>query len=122
MARDKNYAEALDYLAKARELNILDIETVTDLGNLHMELNKFDLAYKLYREALNLKPRYYRAMDDLGVLFSKEARFDSALFYFNKALEINPSYSPSYRNRASLYIDTKQCSSHCISQRMKDRP
>jgi protein O-mannosyl-transferase len=108
LARDKNYAEALDYLAKARELNILDIETVTDLGNLHMELNKFDLAYKLYREALNLKPRYYRAMDDLGVLFSKEARFDSALFYFNKALEINPSYSPSYRNRASLYIDTKQ--------------
>ena len=105
---EKQYAKAIEYYAKAIQLNKADYESFNNRANVYMELGKLDSAYIDYKNVLAIKPVYIVTYDNLGAMFARKNMFDSALYYLNKAIQLNPDYKPPYNNRAVCYINMQR--------------
>ena len=105
---EKQYAKAIEYYAKATQLNKADYESFNNRANVYMQLGKLDSAYIDYKNALAVKPGYNVIYDNLGAMFARKNMFDSALYYLTKAIQIDPDYKPPYNNRAVCYINMQR--------------
>jgi tetratricopeptide (TPR) repeat protein len=52
------FDEAFEQIARARELDPLSLVVITEAGNVHFMARRFDVAIRLYREALDLDPTF----------------------------------------------------------------
>lgn len=61
-------------------------------------------AAQLYREALRLDPRYYKALNNFGILLEHQRDFDAADRYYREALKLAPDEIAPRLNLANVAL------------------
>ena len=60
----------------------------------------YPLAIELYTKAINLKPKYFKALFNRGFAYDKIGEYDRAINDYTKAIEVEPNNAYAYYNRA----------------------
>ena len=68
-ASTKRFELALNKLEKAKAINPNFADTYNNLGNVHKELNKIELAKKNYNLAIKKNSKHINAIDNLGIIY-----------------------------------------------------
>ncbi len=95
-AANPDEVKALEALA-ARQPT--DASVRVELGNLHMDAERWDEAVRWYREALALDPNRPDVETDLGACLVSSGSPEQALAEFDKALQAKPDYKNALYNK-----------------------
>ena len=95
-AANPDEVKALESLA-ARQPN--DVSVRVELGNLHMDAQRWDEAIRWYREALALDPSRPDVATDLGACLVSAGSPAEALAEFEKVLRATPDYRNALYNK-----------------------
>jgi tetratricopeptide (TPR) repeat protein len=103
-AENKMLEKALEYINKAININDKDAEAYVQLGDYNAEKDAVNLSAALaqYSKALQLNPKYTRALLREGQLYVRVRNWEEGLKYFNQAIEVDPTFAPAYREKAEL--------------------
>jgi tetratricopeptide (TPR) repeat protein len=74
-----------------------------NLGTIHYNLRKYELAESLYRRATIADPEYALAFFDLGNVLDEMQRLDDATQAYQKAVALVPHYADAHYNLALAY-------------------
>lgn len=74
-----------------------------NLGTIHYNLRKYELAESLYRRATIADPEYALAFFDLGNVLDEMQRLDAATEAYQKAVALVPHYADAHYNLALAY-------------------
>jgi Tfp pilus assembly protein PilF len=107
--------EAKAAYEKARELKQPFSEAATNLGNLFMDLKRYDEAIALYDQALNdvLYGAPFIAHGNMGWAYYKKGDSKNALEHLKASVTINPKYCLGYSQLGQLYGDQGQEEESC---------
>ncbi|QFY44713.1 tetratricopeptide repeat protein [Candidatus Methylospira mobilis] len=83
-------------------------EAHNSLGNLFMELMRYEEAEACFRQALALKPGYFKACYNLGNLHYISKRYDEAAACYSRTLALNPDLTEAHYNLGALFQELKQ--------------
>ncbi len=117
-----DYSKCLEYLLKAKNLNVNDSIQHQNIYNstfaeLFFELGAFDLSidyYKRYTKIEQDEFNRYLAFNRIGVMYLKLNKINKALFYFNeqlkeaKKLKRNLHFYAALNNIAIVHISNKE--------------
>ncbi len=81
-----------------------DIDTLLDLGDLLVEMNRFVEAGEKYRRILELEPDHPDAHFALGELADRLERYDEATVQFDVVLRLDPNHPDARRRLAGLLL------------------
>jgi tetratricopeptide (TPR) repeat protein len=70
------------------------------LGNALMAEGKVDEAIAQYKQAIQFKPDYVRALNNLGVALSSQGRLAEAIPHFQRVVQLRPQYANARFNLA----------------------
>ncbi|WP_423147553.1 hypothetical protein [Rubrolithibacter danxiaensis] len=98
-----DYAQAIQYLDKAKEKNAKDAEIFLALGDAYRGQMKNSEAFSAYRTAFDLDKSLLRAKVELGVINKMAKAFPESVKEFNDVIALNPNYGPAYRELAETY-------------------
>ncbi len=71
-------------------------------------MHKLDLSLKHFKDAVDVYPEYYEALNQLGSLYYTIYHDPvSAISYLKRAIEVKPDYKPPYHNIAYIYKTTE---------------
>ena len=94
-------------LARARQLEPLDVELYSNSGILHAywseiadDVGHLDTAVAFYGQAFRLAPTLARLRVDLGHIYHSQGRYGDALTQYDVALEIDPQSADAYYGAA----------------------
>ncbi|MBL8935711.1 MAG: social motility TPR repeat lipoprotein Tgl [Archangium sp.] len=107
--------EAKAAYEKARTLKQPFSEATTNLGNLYMDLKRYDDAIALYGEALNdvLYGAPFIAQGNMGWAYFKKGDSKNAVEHLKAAVTINPKYCLGYSQLGQLYDSEGQNDEAC---------
>lgn len=97
----KNYAQALAYLTKAKELNPKDTKIRNNLGMAYYFRDQHELAEKELKEAISLDEKNSDARVNLGSIYMEKNRLKDARIQFEAALT-DLTFPNQYRNYYNL--------------------
>jgi type IV pilus assembly protein PilF len=111
----KKLDDAMVALKKAIELKPKFSEAKTNLGNLYMDLKRYDDAIGMYQEALGdiLYATPYIAESNLGWAKYKKGLTEEAITHIKTAVTVNPRFCLGYRNLGTIYDETNQTAEAC---------
>jgi len=92
LIQQRRFTEALEYLDLAVESGYGGQETLRKIGLIHMELEQFDQAIKIFNAMLDKDPTAYLIRLYLGIAYEEKGELDTASAEFAKI----PSDSSSY--------------------------
>jgi len=104
LSADRQYAEAVDPLKTALELEPGHIQAHIALGDCYLKMGDLGEARAEYLRALGLQDTYAPAHDGLGRLHEAEGDDDQAITEYKKALELNVAYPDAYASLGELYL------------------
>ena len=99
----KNYAQALGYLTKAKELNSKDTRIRNNLGMAYYFRDQHDLAEQELKAAISLDSKNSDAHLNLGSMYMEKNRLKDARIQFEYALS-DLTFPNQYRNFYNLGI------------------
>ncbi|HFE37171.1 MAG TPA: sulfotransferase family protein [Gammaproteobacteria bacterium] len=106
-----HYAQAADYLLKAKKINPASVVINHQLGNVYYHLRELDNAMACYLAALDADNRHPESNHNLGVVFRDQGKLQNAIVCFSAAIELNPHYVQAYHNLYAALNETKQIDS-----------
>jgi type IV pilus assembly protein PilF len=111
----KKVDDAQVALKRAIELNPKFSDAKTNLGNVYMDLKRYDEAIVLYQEALGdiLYRTPYIAQGNLGWAMYKKGKTEDAITNIKTAVTVNPKFCLGYRWLGTIYDDTTQTAEAC---------
>ncbi len=98
------YAESVELLNRALELDPYSSEAYRLLAAAHGRLNRPDQAEATYLRAIQLKPYDWRAYNSLGVFYYQQGRYREAVAQFRHAAQLNPLNARAYANAGGIYF------------------
>jgi len=100
----KNLEGAIGFITPAQAINDKNPELYIQLGDYYRERDGIDLSNALgqYNKALELDPKYTRALLRKGVLYVNVKNYNEGLRYYNEAIVQDPNFAPAYREKAEL--------------------
>ncbi len=75
----------------------------TAKGGICADLEKYDTAISLYRQAIAINPDFATAHLALGVVYRVKGMYDEAINEFKKVITIDPNYAIAYYNLGLAY-------------------
>lgn len=96
-------AEAAASYRRAIELDPDFADAHCNLGTLHFNQGRRDLAKACYERALQADPDHLEANFNLGSLLEEQGRREGALHHYKLALQANPCFPDAHLNLALLY-------------------
>jgi protein O-GlcNAc transferase len=84
------FEQALEAFTKAHELGV-DFITLSNLGDIHFDLQNYDQAIRYYGEAIKLNQNDFSVFFYLGVSLYNTSHYQDAYNVFVKCLELNPN-------------------------------
>ena len=94
--RPTEHAEAWDLIQKGFEMWNKQLES-------NDPAREIQLAFNLFRKALEIDPNYSEAYATIGWIYSMIGKPDSAMIYLDKALLLDPENASAYRNKGGIY-------------------
>jgi Flp pilus assembly protein TadD len=105
-SRQGRMTEAMDYYARALQINPDDADVLYDLGNAFAQRGDWDNAISSYRHALQVTPDQADILNNLGFALAAKKQFADAIACFEAALKLNPDYADAHNNSATvLFIE-----------------
>jgi len=104
LSADRQYADSLEPLKTALELEPGHIQAHIALGDAYLKLGDLGEARAEYLRAMGLQETYAPAHDGLGRLYEAEGDDDRAVAEYRKALEYNVAYPDAYASLGELYL------------------
>jgi tetratricopeptide (TPR) repeat protein len=104
---DANYA--IEKLTQATQIKkFKDPEVWANLGDAYRKLVDGGDAIKAYQSALDIDPKYARALYRSGRVYQTQGASQEPLFmdYYNKAIAADPAYAPVYYTLYDYYYNT----------------
>ncbi len=75
-----------------------NVKVWIELGNILMDMSRFNEAIDAYQKALSLDPKNVDVRVDMGTCYRNIGKPDIALNEFQKAIEIDPNHGMAHRN------------------------
>ncbi|MBC7802348.1 MAG: tetratricopeptide repeat protein [Candidatus Parcubacteria bacterium] len=104
---NREHARAESSFAKAIELAPNDLQSLTELGDLQLEMGKPSSAEKSFREIERLSPGLLATSVNLGSALMAQNRLDEAAEWLDKALEQDPFCVQALSNLGVVNIKRK---------------
>jgi tetratricopeptide (TPR) repeat protein len=92
LIQQRRYNDALEYLRLAVDSGYGGQETLRKIGLIHMELDQFDEAIKIFNAMLEKDPTAYQVRLYLGIAFEEIKDLDAAFAEFRKIPQDSGSY------------------------------
>jgi len=100
-AQSKNPTLAVELIGKAIEVNCMNAEAHSNIGNALQELKRVDEAIASYDRAIMIKPDYAQAYYNRGEALIAQKRVLEAIASYDRAIEIKPDYAQAFYNRGA---------------------
>lgn len=101
---DRRYAEALDALDVALDLDPGHIQTLTARGDAYLKLGDLEEARASFYLALKLRTEYPASLDGLARVNEAQANDDEAIRHYLRAISSDKGYAPAYTHLGDLYL------------------
>jgi Tfp pilus assembly protein PilF len=98
LAERSAFAEAINELRRAVEIDPAFVEAHTNLGNFLAQRGSPEDAISHLQQALAIDPTFANAHNTLGNVFANRGETDKALEHFREALQTNPKSAMTYYN------------------------
>jgi hypothetical protein len=72
--------------------------------------NNLQIAEKLYKKILKLKPNHPNAYNNLGIILQQTGQYHEAKNCYEKAIELNPSYVKALNNLGTIFQELGEIS------------
>jgi type IV pilus assembly protein PilF len=111
--------QAEEHFRRALELEPQFTEAKVNLGNLHLDRQRYDQAAKLYEQAL-ADMRYRTpefAQGNLGWAEYKRGNVEKGINHIKAAVTLNPEFCLGYRNLGSIYDEQGKTEEACVQFR-----
>ena len=118
---DRRRAEEALAELETVSLPCLEAEVLTQRGTAQIFMNSLDEAEELFRKAIDLDPRHYRALTNLGNVALEQGRVDEAIASYQAALKINGEFGNAHHNLGVAYRRKGQVSRSVRSLRKAQR-
>lgn len=105
--RKGNYAEAVEYFRRARELKEDEPLIWYSLGYSFGRLNDNEQAVGALQKAVELNPKYTDAWYNLGSVLFKSERYKEAVEAYQKTIGLNPKDAEAYAFLGVAYSNLK---------------
>ncbi|KAG9389751.1 Glycosyl transferase family 41 [Carpediemonas membranifera] len=102
---EHRFAEAIEHLKLAIELDPTYAPAVNNLGTAYRALGNLPDAVSAYLQAISLDPNYADPYSNLANVLKHGGDYRKALQYYTKALQLNPSFFDAHMNVGHLYKD-----------------
>ena len=93
------FADAEPFIASATKLNKRSDVSFYNYGLIARHLNKLQLAYEQFTQALEINPNIRETWNNRGAVLNDLKKFDLALPDFDKAIALDPRYAEAYANK-----------------------
>ena len=106
MSHDIKYLEnsAKANFIYAGALKTEALASIRNNQNTTENMQKLDLSIKHFKDAVNVYPEYYEALNQLGSLYYTVYHDPiTAVSYLKRSIEVRPDYKPPYYNLAYIY-------------------
>ena len=103
---DKDYAGALQSLARALELRPDWLPAVIAQANSHYSAKQYDEAIAAFDRAIQIDPRRAASYDGRGLAYSDAGRPAQAIPDYTRAIALDPDLAAAYNNRGWAYLET----------------
>jgi Flp pilus assembly protein TadD len=107
-SRQGRTTEAMDYFARALQINPDDPDVLYDLGNALAQRGDWDNAIRSYRHALQATPDQADVLNNLGFALTAKKQFADAIVCFEAALKQKPDYAGAHNNLATVLFLQKK--------------
>jgi tetratricopeptide (TPR) repeat protein len=77
------------------------------LGNVYVELKRYDEAVAHYQRAIELEPLWPHPQHGLGDVYFHQRRFQEALTFYQKSIALDPKLAQSYYQAGLTYLELK---------------
>ena len=98
--------EALKNIIVSLKLNPNDYIALNIMGMICNGLKDREIAKKMYRKAISIKPNYAPTYSNMAKSYIEENNKDQSIIYLNKCLEIDPNFKEGINNLANIYTTT----------------
>jgi tetratricopeptide (TPR) repeat protein len=102
---EARFAEALEQLEAALEINPLQPDWLVRSGQALEELGRHDDALTAYVRALTIDPQHCGAMTHVGISQMSAGQFKEAIKTFEHVEAADPAFEASYCNRVRCYTE-----------------
>lgn len=101
----QRYDQAIEFLAKANEIQPENFEVIVNLGNTNFDAGKYGEAEKWYISALAKKPDNLDVRTDMGLtyIFREKPDYDRAITEFKRVLDADPNHPLALQNLTVAY-------------------
>jgi Flp pilus assembly protein TadD len=107
-SRQGRMTEAMDYYARALQINPNDPDVLYDQGNAFAQRGDWDNAIRSYRHALQVTPDQADILNNLGFALAAKKQFADAIACFEAALKLDPDYADAHNNLATVLFIQKR--------------
>jgi tetratricopeptide (TPR) repeat protein len=104
LSGDRRYAEAVDALSVAHDLDPDHHDGLIALGDAYLKQGDVEEAQVAYFSVLKKQPDYPPALDAVGRSYESLAEDQKAIDYFRRAMASNRGFAPAYSHLGQLYM------------------
>jgi len=104
LSADRRYAEAIESLGVALDLDPSHLQSLVALGDAQWKLGDLAEADAAYFRALKLRPEYADALDGLARVQESRGQVEPAIATFQRAIASNRGFAPAYTHLGDLYL------------------
>ncbi|MDR4509647.1 MAG: tetratricopeptide repeat protein [Candidatus Brocadiaceae bacterium] len=101
--RNQVWMDQATLWTKTAEASPNSFKAHNNLGNMHRDAGRFDIAIQEFQLALSLYDNYIDAHNNLGVAYRKKGMLKESLSEYKKALQLDPRYPIAHNNLGVLY-------------------
>jgi len=107
-AQRGRYPEALNYLKASLKALPQDSLTLSNLGNVYLEIKEYSNALDAYDKAIKINPKYEEAWSNKGNVLNELKRYDEAIAHYDQALSLKPNYAEAWSNKGNVLNELKR--------------
>ncbi len=106
LAGDRRYADAIEALTVALDLDPTHLNAHVAMGNAHLKIGDTGEAQASFFRALKLRAEFPPALDGLARTAEAKAKDDEAIEFYRRAIDSNRGYALAYTHLGDLYLRT----------------
>jgi tetratricopeptide (TPR) repeat protein len=102
--------EAIEAYIRALEVHPNHINSLLNLGHVHLKKGDYNRVAQHTLKAVNIKPDFDMALFNMALMNDRQGRIKEALEYYQRAIKANPTYAEAYFGLGILFLKRERLS------------